>query len=301
MEFRPFRVRLATRFRGVTERSGVLIRGRAPDGPTRGASTRRSPTTTPRGPRGGGPRRWRRLEATGPLRVRASRARQQHRPGGRSGGRGAPRRRRRMRRREGEGRRPGSTPADDVARVEAVAAAVAAAGGPSARVRVDANGAWAVDDAVRALAALERAARSGGVDGLEYAEQPCATIDELAALRRRTAVPIAADESVRVPSDPLAVARAGAADVLVLKVVAARGRPRLHGGGEQSRGSPSSCRARWRRRSASRRASRSRLRCPTFRTRAGSEPAPSSRTTSSPTRSCRAVAILEPRTAEVTA
>ena len=43
---------------------------------------------------------------------------------------------------------------------------------------------------------------------------------ELAELRARIAgldVPVAADESVRKASDPLAVARAGAADVLVVK------------------------------------------------------------------------------------
>ena len=53
---------------------------------------------------------------------------------------------------------------------------------------------------------------------LEYLEQPCATVDELAALRRRVNVPIAADESIRKADDPLAVVRAGAADIAVLKV-----------------------------------------------------------------------------------
>ncbi|MFT4219211.1 MAG: enolase C-terminal domain-like protein, partial [Microbacterium sp.] len=55
---------------------------------------------------------------------------------------------------------------------------------------------------------------------LEYVEQPCAQLGELAELRRRVAhmgIPIAADESVRKAADPLAVARAGAADLLVLK------------------------------------------------------------------------------------
>src|SRR5215472_13100312 len=53
---------------------------------------------------------------------------------------------------------------------------------------------------------------------LEYLEQPCATVDELAELRRRVDVPIAADESIRKADDPLAVVRAGAADIAVLKV-----------------------------------------------------------------------------------
>ncbi len=79
-------------------------------------------------------------------------------------------------------------------------------------MRVDANGAWDVDTAVAALRALDRAA-----GGLEYAEQPCRTIDELAAVRRRVDVRIAADESIRRADDPLRVAVAGAADVAVLK------------------------------------------------------------------------------------
>jgi O-succinylbenzoate synthase len=100
---------------------------------------------------------------------------------------------------------PGQTLADDVARVDAVRAVI-----PT--VRVDANGGWTVDEAVQAATALT-------ADGpLEYLEQPCATVDELAELRRRVDVPIAADESIRKADDPLAVVRAGAADIAVLKV-----------------------------------------------------------------------------------
>jgi O-succinylbenzoate synthase len=97
---------------------------------------------------------------------------------------------------------PGQTLDDDVARVEAVRALV-----PT--VRVDANGAWTVDQATTAAAVL---------GPLEYLEQPCATVEELAELRRRVDVPIAADESIRKAGDPLAVVRAGAADIAVLKV-----------------------------------------------------------------------------------
>ncbi|UCR87983.1 o-succinylbenzoate synthase [Mycetocola spongiae] len=85
--------------------------------------------------------------------------------------------------------------------------------GPDARLRVDANGLWSVDQAEEALRAL-------APYRLEYAEQPCATVPELAELRARLSglgIPIAADESVRKASDPLAVARAGAADLLVVK------------------------------------------------------------------------------------
>ncbi len=98
---------------------------------------------------------------------------------------------------------------DDVARVRAVREAMGAEG----RVRVDANGGWNLDEAERALHALAEF-------DLEYAEQPCSSVDELAELRRRLAdwdIPIAADESVRKADDPLAVARAGAADLIVIK------------------------------------------------------------------------------------
>jgi O-succinylbenzoate synthase len=91
-------------------------------------------------------------------------------------------------------------------------AAVREALGPGGQVRVDANGRWDVDTAVTSLGVLDDAAA-----GLQYAEQPCATVQELAAVRRRTHVPIAADESIRRAADPLAVARAGAVDVAVVK------------------------------------------------------------------------------------
>jgi O-succinylbenzoate synthase len=83
--------------------------------------------------------------------------------------------------------------------------------GPGGKIRVDANGAWDTG-------AAERALRELGAFGLEYAEQPCAMLDELAALRRRVDVPVAADESIRRAEDPLAVRAAGAADIVVLKV-----------------------------------------------------------------------------------
>ena len=100
---------------------------------------------------------------------------------------------------------PGQTLADDVDRVNAVRELV-----PT--VRVDANGGWSIEEAVEAAAALT-------ADGpLEYLEQPCATVPELAELRGRIDVPIAADESIRKADDPLAVVRARAADIAVLKV-----------------------------------------------------------------------------------
>lgn len=102
--------------------------------------------------------------------------------------------------------------ADDVARVAEVRALL----GPGGRIRIDANGGWTVDAAVHALGALARF-------GLEYVEQPCASLAELTEARLGLAragvdVAIAADESIRKAEDPLRVAVAGAADVAVVKV-----------------------------------------------------------------------------------
>ena len=66
---------------------------------------------------------------------------------------------------------------------------------------------------MRLIPAYDRAA-----GGLEYVEQPCASVEDLAAVRRRVEVRIAADESIRRAEDPLRVARLGAADIAVLKV-----------------------------------------------------------------------------------
>ena len=104
---------------------------------------------------------------------------------------------------------PGSDLASDAQRLEAVRDAM----GPDARIRIDANAAWTYDEALEALPVLDRAA-----GGLEYAEQPCAALEDLAALRRALDIPVAADESVRRAEDPLRVARAEAADLLVMKV-----------------------------------------------------------------------------------
>ena len=101
----------------------------------------------------------------------------------------------------------GQAEGEDIERVEAVREAL----GPEGKIRVDANGGWEVGQAVRMLRLLARF-------GLEYAEQPCATLDELAELRRHIDIPVAADESIRKAADPLRVRAAGAADIVVLKV-----------------------------------------------------------------------------------
>ena len=104
---------------------------------------------------------------------------------------------------------PGQTLADDEARLEAVRDAL----GPGGLVRVDANGGWDLDTAVR----LDRRARPRRRrPGVRRAA--LRTVEELAAVRRRVEVPIAADESIRRAEDPYRVRDLEAADIAVLKV-----------------------------------------------------------------------------------
>jgi O-succinylbenzoate synthase len=105
----------------------------------------------------------------------------------------------------------GQTTNDDVCRVAAVRDAM----GPRARVRVDANGAWDVATAAEVLGRL-------AAYDIEYAEQPCASVEELrdlrvALARRGIDVPVAADESIRKAEDPMRVRDLHAADLIVIK------------------------------------------------------------------------------------
>jgi O-succinylbenzoate synthase len=107
---------------------------------------------------------------------------------------------------------PGQTPGQDVDRIIAVRKLY-----PEAKIRLDANGGWSPELSFSFIKALA----GQGIE-LEYLEQPCKTIDEMARLRQMIAdssfnVLIAADESVRKASDPMAVVEAEAADILVLK------------------------------------------------------------------------------------
>lgn len=104
---------------------------------------------------------------------------------------------------------PGQDLAADIERVAAVRDAL----GPDANIRIDVNGAW---DVITAQLAITRLTRAAGT--LEYVEQPCQTLSELAELRRKVDVPLAADESVRSADDPLKIAGLNAVDVLVIKV-----------------------------------------------------------------------------------
>lgn len=106
----------------------------------------------------------------------------------------------------------GQSLTDDVARVSAVRDAL----GSEGHLRVDANGGWSVREAAVAIGELAQF-------DLEYAEQPCMDVEDLATLRRElhsrgVAVPIAADESIRRFGDPLRVRDLGAADIAILKV-----------------------------------------------------------------------------------
>ncbi len=90
-------------------------------------------------------------------------------------------------------------------------AAVRAALGPKGKIRLDANGAWTVEDAVEIIRRLSRY-------DLELVEQPVASLEDLARLRRKVNVPLAADESVRTLDDARRLASLEAADALVVKV-----------------------------------------------------------------------------------
>ncbi len=98
-------------------------------------------------------------------------------------------------------------PRDDLDLVAAVRDAV----GPTVALRVDANGAWDIDTAEVMIGRLARF-------DLEFVEQPVATLDDLARLRRRVDVPVAADECIRSVGDARCLAALEAADLIVLKV-----------------------------------------------------------------------------------
>lgn len=104
--------------------------------------------------------------------------------------------------------------AEDIARVEAVRDAL----GPDGAIRCDANGKWDLDTAQAAVPALDRAA-----GGLEYVEQPCAGLSDLATLRRRIDVRVAVDQSIGEAADVIALDLTNAADIAVLTVGALGG------------------------------------------------------------------------------
>lgn len=101
---------------------------------------------------------------------------------------------------------------DDAERVAAVRAAI----GPWPALRVDANGAWSVEEATATIAELAQY-------DLQLVEQPCRTIEELAEVRRCVPVPIAADEPIASPDDVRAAADAEACDAVNVKLAPSGG------------------------------------------------------------------------------
>jgi len=96
---------------------------------------------------------------------------------------------------------------DDVAQVRAVREAV----GPEARIRIDINAAWDLEAAKRALGALEQF-------GIELAEQPVDSLEEMTELAASTSIPLAADESVASQADAERAATAGACEFTGIKL-----------------------------------------------------------------------------------
>ena len=96
---------------------------------------------------------------------------------------------------------------------------------PTAKLRIDVNGSWSVEEAVTNLRAIYE-----NIGPLEYTEQPCGTVEELRELKAKLKVDIkiAGDEVLRKASDPFAVDLRGAIDVLMLKVQPLGGIARAH-------------------------------------------------------------------------
>ena len=96
---------------------------------------------------------------------------------------------------------------------------------PKAKLRIDVNGTWSVQEAVTNLRAIYE-----NIGPLEYVEQPCGTIDELRELKEKLKIDIkiAGDEVLRKAADPFAVNLDGAIDIVMLKVQPLGGISRAH-------------------------------------------------------------------------
>lgn len=98
---------------------------------------------------------------------------------------------------------------EDIVRVARVRALL-----PKAKLRLDVNGAWSVDQALINLYEIYEE-----VGPLEYVEQPCATLAELRLLKEKLVIEfkITGDEVIRKAADPFAINLQGAVDILMLK------------------------------------------------------------------------------------
>jgi len=90
---------------------------------------------------------------------------------------------------------------------------------PQAKIRIDVNGLWSVDQASKFL---ERCGE------IEYVEQPCASVEELRELKSRVDVKIVGDEILRKSTNPFEVDLQGAIDIVMLKVQPLGGIKRAH-------------------------------------------------------------------------
>jgi O-succinylbenzoate synthase len=108
----------------------------------------------------------------------------------------------------------GASLSEDLARINTIRSLR-----PNAKIRIDANGSWKVNQAVSFL---------GSIGDIEYVEQPCATIDELRELKKRIDVKIVGDEVLRKAKDPFAIDLSDAVDYLMLKVQPLGGIKRAH-------------------------------------------------------------------------
>jgi L-Ala-D/L-Glu epimerase len=88
--------------------------------------------------------------------------------------------------------------------------------GPDVLIRIDANGAWSTEQAVEKLRALAR-------HTIELVEQPVATLEQMAGLRKRTRIKLAADESVVSGRDARNARELGACEVATVKLAKAGG------------------------------------------------------------------------------
>jgi len=102
----------------------------------------------------------------------------------------------------------GKTPDADIARIKAIRDAI----GSEVTIRVDANQGWIYNDAVCALQGLE-------AFDIQFCEQPIPSYDDhvLPELRKKTTIPLMADESCYNHRDALRLAMQGGCDYINIK------------------------------------------------------------------------------------
>ena len=109
---------------------------------------------------------------------------------------------------------PGQSVEEDLARLEAIRLQLSDLGVADVNIRIDVNGGWTANEAISLINKYEIAA-----GGLDYVEQPCASLAECAQVKKETSVRIAVDEGLRLAKliDPAALRNS--ADVLVVKSI----------------------------------------------------------------------------------